>query len=99
MPVGFRYSPIDLARSIREGYTIVDEKNAFSLQNPAYFRTDIRTSIKWNRKNFTSTISLDIQNVSNRQNLYTQYYDPIKGKVVNSYQTGLIPVLNYKIEF
>ena len=96
---GFRYSPIDLARSIREGYTIVDEKNAFSLQNPAYFRTDIRTSIKWNRKNFTSTISLDIQNVSNRQNLYTQYYDPIKGKVVNSYQTGLIPVLNYKIEF
>lgn len=96
---GFRYSPIDLEKSIRDGYTIVDEERAFSLQNPAYFRTDIRLSIKWNRKNFTSTLSLDIQNVSNRKNISNQYYDPFKGKVVNSYQTGLIPVINYKIEF
>ena len=96
---GFRYSPIDLERSRNEGYTVVDEKNAFSIQNPAYFRTDLRISIKWNRKKLTNTLSLDIQNVSNRQNLYTQHYDPFKGKIVNSYQTGLIPVLNYKVEF
>ena len=82
-----------------EGYTIVTEKEAFSLQNPAYFRTDLRLSIKWNRKNLTSTLSLDIQNVSNRENIYSQYYDPFKGKVVYSYQTGIIPVLNYKVEF
>lgn len=96
---GLRHSPIDLDRSIDEGYTIVDEKQAFSLQNPAYFRTDLRLSIKWNRKNLTSTLSLDIQNVSNRQNIYNQYYDPFKGKVVYSYQTGLIPVVNYKVDF
>jgi hypothetical protein len=47
----------------------------------------------------TSTLSLDIQNVSNRQNLYGTYFDPIKGGVTNRYQTGIIPVLNYKIEF
>ena len=96
---GFRNSPIDLNRSIVEGYTVVDDKAAFSIQNPAYFRTDLRASVKWNRKNFTSMLSLDIQNVSNRQNIYNQYYDPFKGKIVNSYQTGLIPVINYKVEF
>ena len=96
---GFRNSPIDLDRSIDEGYTVVDDKAAFSIQNPAYFRTDLRASVKWNRRNFTSTLSLDIQNVTNRQNIYNQYYDPFKGKIVNSYQTGLIPVINYKIEF
>ena len=96
---GFRYSPINLDRSKNEGYTIVNDDAAFSQQNPAYFRTDVRLSIKWNRKNLTSTLSLDIQNVSNRQNIYNQYYDPFKDKIVNSYQTGIIPVLNYKVEF
>lgn len=96
---GFRYSPIDLARSMNQGHTVVDEKNAFSLQNPAYFRTDLRLSITWNRKSLTSTLSLDVQNVSNRENLYSQYFDPFKGKIANSYQTGIIPVLNYKVEF
>jgi outer membrane receptor protein involved in Fe transport len=96
---GFRYSPINLDRSVDEGYTIVNQKDAFSLQNPAYFRTDLRLSMTWNRKSLTSTLSLDIQNVSNRQNFYNQYFDPFKGKIVNSYQTGIIPVLNYKVEF
>ena len=96
---GFRHSPIDVDRSIDEGYTIIKENEAFSLQNPAYFRTDVRLSMKWNRKNLTSTLSLDIQNVSNRENVYNQYYDPFKGKVVYSYQTGIIPVINYKVEF
>jgi outer membrane receptor protein involved in Fe transport len=96
---GFRYSPIDFNRSIDEGYTIVDQEKAFSLQNPGYFRTDVRLSITWNRKSLTSTLSLDIQNVSNRQNIFNQYFDPFKGKIVNSYQTGIIPVLNYKVEF
>jgi len=95
---GFRHTPIDLDRSRNEGYTVIKEKQAFSLQNPAYFRTDLRVSIKWNRKNLTSTLSLDIQNVSNRQNIYNQYFDPFKGKIANTYQTGLIPILNYKIE-
>ena len=96
---GFRESPIDLERSMNEGSTIINEKEAFSVQNPPYFRTDIRLSVKWNRKNFTSTLSLDIQNVTNRQNLYGRYFDPLSGEIIDSYQTGLIPILNYKVEF
>lgn len=96
---GFRTTPIDMEQSKVEGYTKFREKEAFSLQNPAYFRADIRLSIKWNRKHHTSTLSLDIQNLTNRLNLYNQAYDSEKGEVVKNYQTGLIPVLNYKVEF
>jgi hypothetical protein len=32
-------------------------------------------------------------------NLFSRYYDPQKGRVVDQLQTGLIPVLNYKIDF
>jgi hypothetical protein len=55
--------------------------------------------MKWNRKRLTSTLSLDIQNLTNRLNVYGEYFDSEKAGVVTSYQNGLIPVLNYKIEF
>ena len=96
---GYRTTPIDVQRSIGEGYTVFKEEQAYSLQNPAYFRTDLRVSIKWNRRKVTSTLSLDIQNLTNRLNFYNQRFDEKKGNVVNNYQTGLIPILNYKIEF
>ena len=96
---GLRTTPIDLAASQAKGYTVFDEYNAYSLRNPNYFRTDLRLSMTWNRRSFTSTLSLDIQNLSNRLNVYNQYYDEDQHKIVYNYQAGLIPILNYKVEF
>lgn len=96
---GLRTTPIDLERSKAEGYTIFKEQEAFSLQNSPYFRTDLRLSIRWNRNKQTSTLSLDIQNLTNRLNAFNQWFDAEQGQLVNNYQNGLIPVLNYKIEF
>jgi len=96
---GLRTTPIDFDASQQQGYTVLIEKDAYSLQNEAYFRADVGISMKWNRKNITSTLSLDIQNVTNRLNVFGQWYDNEKNKIVTSYQTGLIPILNYKIEF
>jgi hypothetical protein len=96
---GLRTTPIDAEASQQKGYTVFKDNEAYSLQNPAYFRADLRVSIKWNRKHFTSTLSLDIQNLTNRVNVYNQRYDEEKNEIVTNYQAGLIPVLNYKIEF
>jgi hypothetical protein len=68
-------------------------------QNDPYFRADLRLSLRWNRPRLTSTLSLDIQNLTNRLNVYGNWYDSEKGQVVTSYQSGLIPILNYKVEF
>lgn len=96
---GLRTSPIELAASQAKGYTVFDEYNAYTLKNPDYFRTDLRVSMTWNKRHFTSTLSLDIQNVTNRLNIYNQYFNEDDNKIVYNYQMGLIPVLNYKIEF
>lgn len=96
---GLRTTPIDYAASQQNGYGVYIEDKAYSLQNPAYFRTDIRLSIKWNRRHVTSTLSLDIQNVTNRLNVFNQSYDETTNKIVTNYQTGIIPILNYKVEF
>lgn len=96
---GMRTTPVDVAASTQNGYTVFREKEAFSLQNPSYFRTDLRVSLTWNRRRYTSTLSLDFQNLTNRLNVFNQWYDAEKNEVVTNYQTGLIPILNYKIEF
>lgn len=96
---GLRTTPLDLERSVRNGYAIYYEKEAFTQQNEPYFRSDLRLSLRWNRPRLTSTLSLDIQNLTNRLNVYGQFFDSEKGEVVTTRQTGLIPVLNYKVEF
>jgi hypothetical protein len=96
---GLRTTPINLEASRQAGYEIENEKEAYTLQNDPYFRADLRLSLRWNRSRMTSTLSLDIQNLTNRLNVYGHWYDSEKGQVVTSYQTGLIPILNYKMEF
>jgi hypothetical protein len=96
---GYRTTPINMEQSQQVGYTVYKDKEAFSLQNPAYMRADMRISMKWNKEHLTSTLSLDIQNLTNRQNVYSDYYDATKNKVITVYQTGILPVLNYIVEF
>lgn len=96
---GLRTTPIDYDRSMQAGETKYIESMTYANQNPAYFRTDVRFSIKRNRARATTTLALDIQNVSNRKNIYGSYFDPQTGVVKTSYQFPLLPVLSYKIEF
>lgn len=96
---GYRTTPINVSQSSIEESTVYFQDRAYSTQLPAYFRTDVRISMKWNRKRLTSTLSLDIQNVSNRQNVYDQFYDISTKGIKTYYQTGILPILNYKVEF
>jgi hypothetical protein len=96
---GNRYTPIDLAKSNQEGKAVYIEPASFSRQAEDYYRADFRLSYRKNKPRSSYIVSLDIQNVTNRLNMYRQYYDPEKRDIVTSTQSGLIPVLNYRIEF
>jgi CarboxypepD_reg-like domain/TonB-dependent Receptor Plug Domain len=96
---GFRQTPIDLAKSAAAGEQKDDESKPYTLQNPDYFRIDIKLSLKRNFAHSTTTLSLDLQNATNRENIGGQYYNKNTGKIQYFYQAGLIPVLAYKIEF
>ena len=96
---GFRNYGINEASSIVTKSTIYDYKNPLVKQNPDYFRPDLRLYLKKNKTKYSQTISVDIQNVVGQKNLAYEYYDAFVGKIIPKYQLGMIPMLNYRIEF
>ncbi len=96
---GNRTTPIDLEKSREKGRTERDWSRSYSEQLPTYFRTDLRVSYTKNKRRTTSTISLDIQNVTNRLNAFDRYYNKKEDRVKLITQTGMLPILNYRLEF
>ena len=96
---GYRTTPINVIESKQLGETVYVDSQSFTEQLPAYFRPDVRLSWKKNRPRSTRTLSLDVQNAVNRQNVYNRYFDPASGTVKTYYSTGLIPVLSYRLVF
>ena len=96
---GLRTTPLNLEESIERGEGVYDDNLAYTEQNPVYFRTDLRFSLKKNKPKSTRTWALDIQNATNRQNVYGSYFEPMSEEIKTSYQTSLIPILSYRVEF
>ncbi len=96
---GYRYTPIDLPASMAAGKAKYVAEKTFESKNPDYYRLDIRISVKRNYKHVTSTLALDIQNTTNRKNVGGQYFDMKTGSVKYWYQTPLLPLLSYRLEF
>jgi len=92
-------TPIDLEASKTQGETVYLENLAFSKRLPAYFRLDTGVRLKRNYRRLTTTLSLDIQNVTNRQNIGGQEFDVEVGEIKTWYQAPLIPILAYRLEF
>ncbi len=64
-----------------------------------YFRLDLRAYIKKTKKRGSETISLDIQNLANRENMAYNYFDTYRMQIMQKKQLGLVPMLNYRWEF
>ena len=96
---GFRVTPVDWERSTSEGRIYLYADRAYEEQLPDYFRTDLRISLKRNRVRSTSTISLDVQNVTNRENVGGRNFNLQQGGVTYWYQLPLLPILAYRVEF
>lgn len=96
---GLRQTPINLPASIAAGEAVYFEDRAFEEKMPDYFRLDLGFRLKRNYKNLTTTFALDIQNATNRENVFGSFYNPTAQRVKTYTQTPLIPVLAYKLEF
>ncbi len=97
---GGRYTtPIDEAASIAAGGERFQQDKAYSRQVEAYYRADIRIGYKLNRARLTHEIALDVQNVTNRQNVFSERYDVYKRRYATEYQLGLFPIPLYRLTF
>lgn len=96
---GKRQAPINLFESSNQGRTVYSYANNYELKLNRYFRMDLGISYRKNRKKTTSVISLDIQNVTQRENEFFRFYNVGRGSVESDSQISFFPNLSYRIEF
>ncbi len=96
---GRPYSPIDTLASQLFGDTRFQEANAYTLKFPNYFRPDVKIGYRLNAKKYSQEFSLNIDNIINNQNVQSIEYDKLRNKVGYSYQVGIFPIVQYRIEF
>lgn len=96
---GHYYTPIDLDASREATYTILDENEYMTTRARDFLRADLKISLRRDRPKSAHTIELDIQNVTNNLSPVGSYYDAYTDKEVTWTSAGIIPVLNYRIEF
>jgi len=91
--IGGKYlTPIDFDASQQYGRTIYKENEAYSEKQDPYFRTDLKIAYRKEYKKSTLEIALDLQNVTNNQNIFSQSYNPRTNTIVTQYQQGFFPV-------
>ncbi len=96
---GKRGTPTDMEEFNESGNVtfLQDERNTVQFED--YFRLDASIYYRINRPKVAHIISLDVQNATNRDNIFDQFYNPESQMLETEYQLSLIPIFNYRIEF
>ncbi len=97
---GRSYTPISLEASKLSGREILQD-DVYSSQYPTYYRLDIKAGFTFNaqRRQMAHSVSLDLQNVTNHQNVFTQNYDNKSRTITTTYQLGFFPNFIYRLQF
>lgn len=95
---GVRVTPINLAQSIIQKTTVLDNNRIYEDKLPALFRIDLQTEWRVQYKKMTGSLIFGVQNLTNRQNPVNQSFDASIGRIRYTYLLGLIPVIGYKVD-
>ncbi len=98
---GRYFTPVDLEASSVNQTEVELEDLAFSERFDAYFRFDVKFGFKMNSKKrrVSHQFFMDIQNVTNRDNIFARRYNRQTNQVNNAYQLGFFPDFMYRIQF
>ena len=96
---GKRGTPVDLDFFDQTGQVRLVQNQRNTLEFDDYWRLDASFSYRINRPKVAHVISLDIQNVTDRQNIDEMVFNTRTRTMVPEYQLELLPLLNYRIEF
>ncbi len=98
---GQYYSPVDLEASREFDTDIRSEELAFTERYDPYFRVDFKFGFQFNSKGkkFSQSFFVDLQNVTNRENVFQQRYNSVTGQVNTVYQAGFFPDIQYRVQF
>jgi hypothetical protein len=92
-------TPLNFAESQRRREPIYDENLAFSQQQSSYFRIDLKPSFRREYQKSTLEVSIDLQNITNNKNIFSQTYNPRINAITSEYQQGFLPVPSVRYTF
>lgn len=92
-------TPLDLELSKERGRAVYRESEAFSDRRSPYFRLDLRITYRHEFKKSTLECSMDLQNLTNRKNIFSESYNPRTNSVVTVYQQPFFPVPYVRFTF
>lgn len=99
---GRPYTPIDLeATRANDGREVLFEELAFSETYDDYFRWDVKFGFRLNGKKskVSHQFFVDLQNVTNRENIFIERYNPVTDEINEVNQIGFFPDVMYRIQF
>ncbi len=96
---GKRIIPVDLPASIAKGEAVLIMDELYSKKGKDYFRIDMGIRLYFFKEKSEHVISLDIQNITNRLNTWVIDFNSNEGKLFEYTMAGIIPILNYRVEF
>ena len=96
---GNRITPILLEESREEGRTVYDTEKWMEDRVKDFLRLDAGVSYRRNKRSYSWILSADIQNVTDRKNIFQNYYNEETGEIEHFYLQGFLPILNFRLEF
>jgi hypothetical protein len=96
---GRRYTPIDEEQSKIEHKPVYITDETYDKKFPNYFRTDIKVYYKVRSKKSNYEFGIDVQNIFNNQNIYSQNFNTSTGEIYYTYQLGIMVIPYFRIEF
>jgi hypothetical protein len=98
---GYRFTPVDEARSIKSKRVIYNTVLTYNNQLPYFMRVDAGINFRRNHPKYSWIIMLDVQNVTNRKNVFKRRFSFENGKIISNdiFSLGIVPVFNFRVEF
>jgi hypothetical protein len=96
---GMRTLPIDEQASLERGYSVRYWDDGFEEKNADYFRIDLLLKFRRNKPRYTSEWSVDLLNITNRQNVLSEYWESGSNEITEEYQNPIIAIISYRIQF
>ncbi|SHG51925.1 TonB-dependent receptor [Flagellimonas flava] len=98
---GRYYTPIDLEASRNAGYEVLFDDLAYSQQYDDYFRWDVKLGLKINSKGKKRShqFYVDLQNVTNRSNIFSRRFNRLTNNIDREDQIGFFPDFGYRFQF
>ena len=98
---GRYFTPVDLEASRESGFEVLREDLAYSEQYDDYFRWDVKFGIRINNRNKKQShqFYVDLQNVTNNENVFISRYNRLTNNVDQVNQIGFFPDFGYRFQF